>query len=84
MSYAENIDSQAVKGDFKRASVIDNSGTWQLQEVMQSAMELTGVTDLASAKSAAETYLTSNDYVQITYWIDHSSTDSRSLWFLPA
>lgn len=86
MSYSTNLDSQHLKGDFKRVTVINNGGIWQAQgDVPGGSQNLSGPpTDLASAKTAAETYVTGLGYLQISYWADWSSTQSKSLWFLPA
>lgn len=85
MPYSESMDDQFLKGAFRRISVLYNISDWYIMgDVPGGNQVLTGATDLASALSAALTWLSNNGYVQITHWSERSSTETKSVWFLPS
>jgi len=85
MPYMEAMDSQFLKGDFRRITVLYNISDWYIMgDVPGGNYLLTGATDATSAMADALTWLSNNGYQQITYWSERSSTETHSVWFLPA
>lgn len=87
MSYAESMDDQFLKGEFSRITVTysaANSGWFIFGDIPGESYALTGATDSTSAMADALTWLSNGGYVQITHWSERSSTETKSVWFLPS
>lgn len=84
MSFLDPFEWATFVVEFVAVTVWNNGGTWQVQTTAGggTSHNLTGPTDLASAVSAGETWLTGQGYTKITKWTPESATETRSVWVL--
>lgn len=81
MPYLDSLEGAALKASFRQMTVGGTPGNpYTLFITGVTNISLTSTT-LATAISEAETYLTTNGYFQITYWMTQvPSNQSASVW----